>query len=74
MNLDRNKPNEQSTDLRESQAAKSPLKKGAKAVGLGGCPDAFANRTNDNPRAVSLKPLSPFVKGDLTEPVDAGCT
>jgi hypothetical protein len=42
-----------------------PLKKGGKAAGLGGCPDTFANQTNDNPRAVSSNPLSPFVKGEL---------
>jgi hypothetical protein len=45
-------------------AHKSPLKKG-KAAGLGGCLGRFVIRRCDNPRAVSPKPLSPFVKWDL---------
>jgi hypothetical protein len=45
----------------EETQAKSPLKKGAKAAGLGGCPGRFANQKPDNPSAVSAKPLSPFV-------------
>ena len=45
-------------------AAKPPLKKGQKLQGLG-VPDLFANRMNDNPRAVSSKLLSPL-RGTLT--------
>ena len=45
--------------------AQVPLRKGAKAAGLGGCPGRFVIRRCDNPRAVSPKPLSPFVKGDF---------
>ncbi len=48
------------------QAVKSPLKKGAKAAGLGGCPGIFAPRMYDNPRAVSANRCPPLLRGTLT--------
>ena len=50
--------------LRKPQAIKSPLTKGGKAVGLGGCPGTFVDWRHDNP-AVSAKPLSRIVKRDF---------
>ena len=48
------------------RAAKSPYKKGGKGRrAFGGCPGVLGDRKHDNPRAVSAKPLSPFVKGDF---------
>ena len=48
-------------------ASKSPLTKGAKAEGLGGCFSVLLHRTHDNPHAVSSKSPSSFAKGTYAE-------
>jgi len=47
----------------ERQVPESPLTKGEKAAGLGGCHGRFMHPKYDNPRAVSTKPMSVFAKG-----------